>query len=436
MVKAFFFLLVGTLCVMFLAAPALTQEFSSVQRGWAQDMLKTASSDMKKNYYDPKFHGLDWDARVAQTQQQIAGAPSMAMAITYIAALFDSLNDSHSYFYPPARAHSYDYGFTYQIIGPERCYITHVRPGSDAEAKGIKPGYEILTIAGHLPERKDTWKLDYLFNVLNPQPSLKLLVQTPPNGESHEVVIQTTMHPLKRPTDVSKSYMREWDNERRSLHARMVTVGSDLAIVKFPNFYFSNSEIAGMMSKAQQYHNLIMDLRGNSGGSADSLQWFVSALFDKQVKIADKVTRKETKEEIAKPSRHPFTGKLIVLVDSRSASAAELLAKVVQLEKRGTIIGDLTSASVMESRGFSNMVGSELALFYGERITVADLIMTDGKSIEHIGVTPDIVALPTPADLVSGNDPVLSRAAETLGVKLTPEVAGKLFPYEWPPDEE
>jgi len=156
--------------------------------------------------------------------------------------------------------------------------------------------------------------------------------------------------------------------------------------------------------------------------------------FDHEIKIGDRVGRKPMKPQIAKPQHDPFKGQLIVLVDSESASAAELFARVMQLEKRGKVIGDRSGGLVMEGKSFEHHAGAGTIISYGVSVTDADIIMTDGNSLERRGVTPDEVLLPSASDLASGRDPVMAHAAELLGVKMSAEDAGRLFPYEWPKD--
>src|SRR5438270_8056543 len=187
-----------------------------------------------------------------------------------------------------------------------------------------------------------------------------------------------------------------------------------------------------MMGKARKHKALIIDLRQNGGGSEDTMKAYLAGIFDHDVKIGDRVTRNATKPILTKSHSHnAFSGKVVVLVDSNSASASELLARVVQLEKRGTVIGDHSPGSVMEAKHYHYEQGMDTVIFFGASITEANILMTDGNSLEHTGVTPDELVLPGAADLASGSDPVLAHAAGACGVKLSAEQAGKLFPYEW-----
>ena len=57
--------------------------------------------------------------------------------------------------------------------------------------------------------------------------------------------------------------------------------------------------------------------------------------------------------------------------------------------------------------------------------------MSDGQSLEHVGVVPDELLLPTAEDLASKRDPVLARALNLAGAKVDDAKAGMLFPVEW-----
>ena len=76
-------------------------------------------------------------------------------------------------------------------------------------------------------------------------------------------------------------------------------------------------------------------------------------------------------------------------------------------------------------------MGLDTVIVYAANVTDADIIMSDGVSLEGAGVTPNMVLLPGATNLRDHEDPVLSSAASLLGVKLDAGAAGKLFPFKW-----
>ena len=87
---------------------------------------------------------------------------------------------------------------------------------------------------------------------------------------------------------------------------------------------------------------------------------------------------------------------------------------------------------MIEAKEFEASVGIDYKTIYGLSVISANVLMSDGKSLENTGVVPDEVLLPTAADLADAKDPVLAPAADLGDAKLDSTAAGKLFPYEWP----
>lgn len=404
-----------------------------LERERGRMILGAIKKDIKDNYYDPTFHGVDLDARFKAADEKIKSATSNGQIFRIIAGALDVLNDSHTFMIPPERSARTDYGWQMQMIG-SKPFIIAVKPGSDAEAQGIKVGDEIYSIDGFEPTRDNLWKMQYVYYGLEPRSAVQLVV-IGKDGQQREVLVKSKVSQGKPIKDLFYDMfdlIRQSESASRLYRQRSTEVGQDLFIWKMPEFFMTDEKLDAMMDKARDHKAMVLDLRGNGGGSVDTLNRLISYFFDHEIKTADLKTRKETKPETVKSRGDKvFKGQVVVLVDSQSASASEVFARIIQLEKRGIVLGDRTSGAVMQSRYYDHELGNDILMFYGVSVTNADVIMADGKSLEGVGVTPDELRLPTAADMRAGRDPVLAHAAELLGVKLEPEKAYAFFPVEW-----
>jgi C-terminal processing protease CtpA/Prc len=429
-----FALPLAILAFAFVFTPSDAQPLEKYQRERGLQMLRDVADALRKHYYDPSYHGIDMPPKIKAAEQLVQNANNNSQIFGAIAGVLDTLDDSHTFFEPPARSTRREFGYVLTIVGDD-CYVTNVRPRTDASEK-LSPGDRVTSLQGYAPTRPNLWKMNYLFNTLAAFTTLRLQIIRP-DGAEKTVDVAAKLRQDKRVLDLTSGddlwqLIREDDNAEHLMRQRLMEFGDSLIIWKMPEFEMTDEDVDRILKSVKRFQSLVLDLRSNPGGAVKTLQYLVGGVMDHDVTIAARKGRtKDLKPILAKKRGSPFQGKLIVLVDSRSASAAELFARVVQLEHRGVVLGDLTSGSVMESRFYPMSDGADTKIYYGASITDADLLMTDGKSLEHAGVTPDERILPTAADMAQGRDPVLSKAAKLAGVELDPGAAGKLFPYEW-----
>ena len=398
---------------------------------WRQ-VLRNVKQELKKNYYDPGFHGMDIDTRFELADSKMKTAESLGQLVGITAQVLLDLNDSHTFFIPPFNATRVDYGWRIQPVGSD-CYVGAVKPGSDAEAKGLRVGDKILSIDGRPLDRTKFWLADYLYNTLRPQLIVTLMIERPDRREQ-QIVIKAKVREGSTIVTYRNLMELEWEakKEYRLTRHRFKVLGDDVLIWKMPQFDLSEDGFADAVGRLKNRKALILDLRGNEGGYVYVLERLAGYFFDSNVKLADRRGRKEFEPMVAKSQKDKsFKGRLIVLIDGASASAAEVFARVMQIEKRGIVIGDRSSGSVMESIFYPLQIGVDRPLNFGISATDADVIMADGKSLEHIGVSPDELLLPTAQDMSLNHDPVMARAASLVGIQLDPKKAGELFPIEW-----
>ena len=437
-----------------LTAPSQAQEMSTRDHERAGLMLRTIEGEVRQRYYDSTFTGVDATAHFAAARGQLRAARTNGEAFIVIAQSLVAFNDSHLYFVPPARAAEVSYRWGLAFVGAS-CYVVAVDSVSAAARFGVFIGDRVLSLDGWRPVRRELWAVGYLLRVLAPRAQVTLTLASP--GEApRDVRVPSLVRERRRVQllDFDRGSPELWDlirsgeEDERLLQDEFVTVDDSTLIWRMPSFRAAEQRIVGDSSlrwrippavtadhpvddgirRARRHRSLVLDLRGNRGGDVSALTRLIGRIFPRDIHVGELRERHRVDTLTARSRGGVFTGRLVVLVDSRSASASELLARVVQLEQRGSVIGDRTAGAVRRSRGVTLSVGGNVGVsMYGLSVTDADVIMADGGTLEGVGVRPDELLLPSGADLAAGRDPVLARALQLLGHPMDATQAGRLL---------
>jgi len=190
-------------------------------------------------------------------------------------------------------------------------------------------------------------------------------------------------------------------------------IEGNLGILTVSRFDSETATLA--RSAAQEFVNkgvksVILDLRGNGGGYVDAAQALAGLWLDNQIVVTEKTNGKVVDQ--LRSGRNPILANIptVVLVDSGSASASEIVSGALQDYKVAKLVGTKTYGKGSVQQLISLPGGAQL------KVTVARWYTPNGKNINEEGVAPDVTVDITPGDINSGNDPQLDAAIKQLGL--------------------
>ncbi len=253
-------------------------------------------------------------------------------------------------------------------IGMKDGALTVIAPIKDTPAykAGIKAGDIILKI-------NDTatigMNIDDSVKLMRGKPKTSLVLTIIRKGEPKPLEIKITRDIIK----IQSVYVK--------------TIEDKILYVHVTSF---DQKVVEDVQKAMKEHNategMILDLRNNPGGLLDQAVGLTDLFVDEGVIVSQKgkmqsenLEYKATKEGTDKETP------IVVLVNGGSASASEIVSGSLQDFNRSIIIGEKTFG-----KGSVQVVmpmGADEAL----KLTVARYYLPSGRTIQAVGVTPDII---------------------------------------------
>ena len=273
-----------------------------------------------------------------------------------------------------------------------------VAGGPADKTKALKPEDKIVGVAQGDEDFVDVigWRLDDVVELIKgPKGSeVRLQVQKGTGDSTAISVINIVRDKIKLEDRAAKSEVFVPESGPHQ--------GEKIGVIDIPSFY-NNLHVDVLKEinalKAQDVKGIIVDLRGNGGGSLSEAT-LVSGLFIEAgpiVQIRYEGGRMSVNKDT--DGRVAYSGPLTVLVDRYSASASEIFAAAMQDYNRALIIGEQTfgKGTVQQHKGLGRIYDLYENPLGSVQYTIAKFYRINGGSTQHKGVVPDIL-FPSPID--------------------------------------
>lgn len=236
---------------------------------------------------------------------------------------------------------------------------------SPAHKAGIKKDDKILKVEG---VEYGADKMDLAVGKMRGEPGTEVTITIGRGAEQMELK-------LKRALIVIESVESEMMDEKEKIGYIRINSFDDKVAKEFKTHYNT------LLNQGMK--GFILDLRENPGGSLAQCIEIADALLGKQVIL--NIVEKNKKPDPIYSDETKVNLPYVVLVNSASASASEILAGAVQDSKSAKLIGTTTYGK--------GLVQTIWPIFgkSGIKITTSEYTTTNGRNIHGKGITPDIV---------------------------------------------
>jgi tricorn protease len=366
----------------------LKEEFEQIfEETWAQ---------MKENYYDEKFHGIDWDKIKQQYQPFVSRLNNRGDLRILLNDMLGELNSSHQGFSTSGTDESIglqnvtmETGIIFDNDDPYKVRYVVNRSNADKKSVAIKPGDVLVKVNDRVVDKN----IDRNYYFTRPSIDREIKLSFVRNGQNFDVKI----HPQ---SSLFNNLYDEWiDNNQRRVDEKSKNRVA-YACMKNMGQGELESFIIDMTKELNSKDGLILDLRYNTGGNVhDEVLKFLSQRSYLQWKYREGAL---TRQGNFTPSDKP----IVLLINEQSLSDAEMTSQGFKQLKLGEIVGNETYHWIIFTSGSGLVDGSFV------RLPGWGCYTLDGKDLEATGVAPDIKVLNTFEDKINGKDPQLDKAIE------------------------
>ena len=377
-----------------------------------EQIFEEAWRQLEVNFYDPDFHGQDWQQIRKHYKPWALNTSSDRDFEDVMNMMLGELNSSHMGFYGSERAETQE--IETGLLGVEveevdnGVRVERVVPHSpaDREVSKLNVGDVITAVAD-----KSVAEADNFYSLLSGRVDTPTLLQVENSeGESREVVIEPT-------GNLGDQLYKQWVDKRKELTDKYSDGRLGYIHVEGMNWPSFERFERELVATGEGKDGIVIDVRYNGGGWTTDYLLTVLSYRQHAYTIPRGATGNLEQNKTNFREHYPFGERLplsswtrpsIALANQNSYSNAEIFSHAYKNLDLGTLVGEPTFGAVISTGGAGLMGGSYVRIpFRGW------YVKTSNRNMENGPAYPDIEVDNAP-DYRGGEDTQLKRAVDEL----------------------